>query len=187
MQPEGDRKVWTLASTGGWRTASLDTFKQYKEELVSQKIDLESYELFSQLQSTINVVKLAPNRSTFANCTVVGQGLTRVWRDWLGERAERLMGSGKEGDEGEGKEGDGGKRLLWATVGEDFGLRLRVIEGVDAEATVGQRRDEDGDVSYTLQYEGKCARSLWLSYRVLTDVFQNWSSEQVRFFCRLSS
>ena len=99
----------------------------------------------------VNFVKMGDRQGLFSNCVNVGEGLTRVWRDWLADRAKNLRAVGsieKESDE------EHKKRLLWNSVSEDIGLRLRVIQTETPHELVHQSRDEDEDVCYTLQYEG---------------------------------
>jgi hypothetical protein len=86
------------------------------------------------------------------NFVTIGEGLTRVWRDWLAERAEnsRLIESPlkESGDEYR-------KKLLWSSLDEHIGLRLRVIPREDVRAPILLQSDEDPNVGYTLQYEGE--------------------------------
>ncbi len=79
-----------------------------------QDIYLESHELFSQLCTITNLVKVGPKRGLFLSCIIVGEGILRVWRDWLAERA-------KAPDEEESE-------ILWADSKKTVGLRLRVVE-----------------------------------------------------------
>lgn len=151
IQPEGDRKVWTPRPTGGWLQATLDQVTGQKEgELVSQNVDLESYELFCQLQSVVNVVKPGPN-GYFTSSTKISEGLMRVWRDWLAERSLNMSSTGSTQESSE----EHNKRLLWSSVKEDIGIRLRVIERDDLRPPLLRGRDEDPNVGYTLQYEGE--------------------------------
>lgn len=117
-----------------------------------QNVYLESHELFSHLQSVVNVVKVGPKKDLFLSCVTVGEGLTRVWRDWLAERAEnlRLIKSPLEESGNEYR-----KRLLWSSLDEHIGLRLRVIPREDVRAPILLQSDEDPNVGYTLQYEGE--------------------------------
>lgn len=123
------------------------------EEYVSQDIYLESHELFSQLMSVVNVVKTGPKKDLFLSCVTVGEGLVRVWRNWLAERADDFREEGgRDGDDEEE-----GKGLLWSSVDRHVGLRLRVLEREDMARDRGPvlvSRDEDPNVGYTLQYEG---------------------------------
>lgn len=152
IQPEGDRKIWTPRPTGGWLQATLDQVHNQREGLVCQNVDLESYELFCQLQSCVNVVKSGPRNGYFSSSTKIGDGLMRVWRDWLAERSQEMVSA--KSPPMESRE-DSNKRLLWSSVKEDIGLRLRVVERKDLRPPLLRGRDEDPNVGYTLQYEGK--------------------------------
>lgn len=110
------------------------------EELVCQDIHLETHELFSQLCTITNLVKVGPKRGLFLSCVNVGEGILRVWRDWLAERA-------KDADSKESE-------VLWADSKKTVGLRLRVMERETVHVGPPLRTGEDPAVSYTLQYEG---------------------------------
>jgi len=91
--------------------------------------------------------------------------LTRIWRDWLAERAKRLCSSSEDGAEADDEEYS--KRLQWSSLDEHIGLRLRVIERDDIPAPIIRARYEDPNVGYTLQYEGMSISLLvvtWLIY-----------------------
>lgn len=154
-QPEGDRKVWKSVSTGGWLPATLDEFIDQSAEYVTQNIDLESHEMFAQLQSVVHVVKIGPRKDYFLSRVTVGEGLTRIWREWLSDGAKRS--AAKTEPEEEYKE-----RLLWSSIHEDFGMRLRVMEQKDVSTPILRSSHEDENVSYTLQYEGVSAISFCL-------------------------
>ncbi|KAE8447043.1 hypothetical protein EG329_011178 [Mollisiaceae sp. DMI_Dod_QoI] len=156
VQPEGDRRVWTPRAAGGWLPATLDQIMSHKEGFVCQNVDLESYELFSQLQSVVNVVKPGPKNGYFSSSTKISEGLMRVWRDWLSERSQKLASASFS--QAESTE-EHNKRLLWSSVREDIGLRLRVIERQDLRPPLLRGRDEDPNVGYTLQYEELVVRS----------------------------
>ncbi|CZR55779.1 uncharacterized protein PAC_05667 [Phialocephala subalpina] len=154
VQPEGDRKVWTPRPSGGWLQATLNEMVGEKQGLVCQDVDLESYELFCQLQSVVNVVRPGPKTGYFSSTTKISEGLMRVWRDWLSERSQKLASESSE---------EHNKRLLWSSVKEDIGLRLRVVERRDLRPPLLRGRgDEDPQVGYTLQYEELVVRSAQL-------------------------
>lgn len=71
------------------------------------------------------------------SCVSVGEGIVRVWRDWLKARCAG--------------QGDG---LMWTDSKEHVGLIAKVVEGSEAVTPAAVGRDEDEAVSYTLQYEG---------------------------------
>lgn len=131
--------------------ATFSDLNPLDEEYVTQDIDLESHELFSQLQSVVNIVKVGPRKGTFLSSVTIGEGLTRIWRDWLAERAKKLRSS-EDGAEADDEEYS--KRLQWSSLDEHIGLRLRVIERDDVPAPIIRARYEDPNVAYTLQYEG---------------------------------
>jgi len=172
IQPDGDRRVWRPHPAGGWLPAIFNDFELLDEKYVTQNIDLESHELFSQLQSVVNIVKVGPRKGTFLSSVTIGEGLTRIWRDWLAERAsiETGVADGKEGDE------EYGKRLLWSSLDEHIGLRLRVNEREDVSAPVIRARYEDPNVGYTLQYEELVVRSAQLLLMVEESLEQEVSS-----------
>lgn len=138
--------------------APISAFRDMDEEFVSQDIYLESHELFSQLQSVVNVVDIGPRKDFFLGCVTVGEGLVRVWRDWLAERVKELWDTRYKGGEEEAEDQEAlGKMVLWTSLEEHIGLRVRVIPREDVRAPVLLSSDEDPNVGYTLQYEGLLA------------------------------
>jgi hypothetical protein len=77
----------------------------------------------------------------------VGEGILRVWRDWLAERAERAQC-------GETKQGDLSTEILWADSKKTVGLRVTVVEREAHPVGPPYRVGEERDVSYCLFYEG---------------------------------
>ncbi|TVY93908.1 hypothetical protein LAWI1_G001768 [Lachnellula willkommii] len=130
------------------------------EQLVCQDINLESHELFSQLVTVTNLVKLGPKPGIFKSSVNIGQGLTRVWRDWLSDRVTC------ENEDPQERE----KRILWSDARNNVGMRMQVEPGPEVPPAPVFGRDEDPSVSYTLQYEGElyCETldDLWLIYEI---------------------
>jgi hypothetical protein len=158
LQPEEDRKVRRPHPAGGWFPGISNALEEKQTEYVCQNIHLESHELFSQLCTITNLVKVGPKRGLFLSCVNIGEGCTRVWRNWLADRCLSLkkrnrLGSGPNTKAEEDEEHE--KRLLWADTGNHVGLRMRVVEKEDIPVPILMSRDEDAPVSYTLQYEGK--------------------------------
>lgn len=143
LKPDSDRRALRAHPAGGFfPPPPTSTSDDEDSELVSQDIHLESHELFSQLCTIANLVKVGPKRGLFLSCVNVGEGILRVWRDWLAERA-------KAGDS-EGNENE----VLWADSKKTVGLRLRVVEREAVDAGPPLRTGEDPSVSYALFYEG---------------------------------
>jgi hypothetical protein len=144
--PPEDRRVWKRNHPAGGAVPGV--LAKSEEELVSQTVDLESHELFSQLCTITNLVKVGPNRGLFLSCVNIGDGLTRVWRNWLSDRASANEKGIETKEEFE-------SRLLWADSEQHVGLRLRVSRDADAHAPILLAQDEDVSVSYKLEYEGE--------------------------------
>lgn len=136
--------VWTKSPVGGVEPGLLT---KSEEELVSQNLDLESYEYFSQLCTSTRLAKLEQKRGSFQSCGNLGKGVLRVFRGWLSDRAEA---DEKHIDTPEECE----NRVLWADAERCVGLRLKVHKREEAPAPLMLGRDEEPTVSYTLQYEG---------------------------------
>jgi hypothetical protein len=162
-----DRSVFRsgLADGGGWFVPTPvapqpspsnlpDENKEKEDGLVSQDILLESHELFSQLCTRVNLVKGSPRRGLFHSCVNVGEGILRVWRDWLAEQTNC--------------EGGGNGDVLWADSKKTVGLRVKVVERDVVPVGPPFRAGEERDVSYTLFYEGVFALSVLLGERTLT-------------------
>ncbi|KAJ8062071.1 hypothetical protein OCU04_009850 [Sclerotinia nivalis] len=155
VQPE-DRMVWTRNPAGGARPGLLP---KSEEELVSHNVDLESHELFSQLCTITNIVKVGPKRGLFLSCVNLGEGVIRVFRDWLSDRVdadERHIDTPEECE----------KRLLWVDTGKHIGLRLKVLKREEAPAPILLRRDEEAPAFYKLQYEELVIRTTQLLLNV---------------------
>jgi hypothetical protein len=155
QQPSADRSAFRagLADGGGWfmpipaTPQSTNENREEKEDkedkLVSQDIHLESHELFSQLCTRTNLVKSSPRRGLFHSCVSIGEGILRVWRDWLAEQV-------KLSDQQEVADGD----ILWADSKKSVGLRVKVQEREALPIGPPFRVGEERDVSYALYYEG---------------------------------
>lgn len=150
LKPSQDRPAQRPHPAGGWPALPPIGLVDKHEQYVCQDIHLDSHELFCQLVTVTNLVKLGPKPGVFKSSVNIGEGLTRVWRDWLSDCVAWCNKA--EPNERE-------KRLLWSDSGNHVGLRINVEERPEIPAPVGLRRDEDPPVSYTLQYEGQYRRS----------------------------
>jgi hypothetical protein len=156
LKPSADRSAFRagLADGGGWfvpipapptqtpieQDTEVTEEQQKEDELVCQDIHLESHELFSQLCTRANLAKSSPRRGLFHSCVNVGEGILRVWRDWLADQAKC--------------EGGGDGDILWADSKKMVRLRLKVVEREAVPVGPPFRVGEERDVSYTLFYEG---------------------------------
>lgn len=135
---------------------SLET--EAKDDVPGSNVNLESHELFSQLVTIANLVKVGPKRGLFLSCVNISEGVIRIWRDWLAERVKATgstAGTSANPLDNEESEDEHNARMLWIDNSKTVGLRLRISEHKDVRnRPLLLRADEDAPVSYTLQYEG---------------------------------
>lgn len=179
LRPSSEPRTFQsgLADGGGWFTTRSQVSaspskkpienlveERVEEELVYQDVNLESHELFSQLCTIANLVKVGPKRGLFISCVNVGEGILRVWRDWLADQA-----NGKTGGESE---------VLWADSKKTVGLRLRVVEQ-ESQGAPGPppRLGEEREVTYRLFYEELVIRTSQLLLMVENSVEQEVKHE----------
>jgi len=123
-------------------------------ELVSQTMNLDSHELFSQLCVSVNLVQLGPRRGVFLSCVDVLRKTTpRIWRDWLAEVAQSLNGPSNEPTDLTNERQH--HRIIWVDNARNIGIRAHVQERRwRRNASILIHKDEDQAVSYSLELEG---------------------------------
>ncbi len=169
--PAGDVPGRSEARTSN---PSRDSQSTTPEDCVSHIITLEAHELFSQMCGCVNLVKVGPRRGLFAACVCVAEGVMRIWRRWLAERARQLAlqasselvpgvletQHGISASTTNGYVGImGDERMVWIDSGKNVGIRVKVKErssGRDLPLLIS--RDEDVAVSYAVEFEGKGAQ-----------------------------
>jgi hypothetical protein len=139
-------------------------------ELVSQALNLDEGELFSQLCTVTNLVKVAPQRGLFLSHVNVSEGVMRVRRDWLAAQAatsdeerEADIHDGSSSTSSSSSSRGASGPILWADAEHNVGLRFRVVEQ-EAQGSFYRRplmvsADEDLPVSYRLEFEELLVRS----------------------------
>ncbi|KAI9714651.1 MAG: hypothetical protein M1812_006316 [Candelaria pacifica] len=141
------------------------------EELVSQNVSLDAHELFSQLCTVTNIVKIGPHRGLFLSIVNVADGVVRIWREWLAERAASYTSDKEPSVEGKGgniqasnlrMDSDIEKQTLWVDDRRNAGLVLRVKEKKWRRDNPILYRDEDVAVSYSIEYEKVLIRTIHL-------------------------
>jgi hypothetical protein len=147
LKPTDTRRSARPHPAGGWPMLPPLGLVDKHEDLVCQDIALDSHELFSQLVTTTNLVKLGSKPGVFKSSATIGEGLTRIWREWLLQRASGVSTDNQTTMQTE-------KGLLWADSASHVGLRMNVVPRSDIQEPIILNRNEDPPVSYTLQYEG---------------------------------
>ncbi len=123
-------------------------------ELVSQTMNLDSHELFSQLCVSVNLVQVGPRRGVFLSCVDVLRKTTpRIWRDWLAEGAQSPDGPSIKPTDLENE--CQYRRIIWADNARNIGIRAHVKEQRwRRHESILIHKDEDQAVSYSLELEG---------------------------------
>lgn len=149
--------------------------KGYEKEegLVAHLVSLDPGDSFSQLCVNTNLVKLGPRPGVFENLVNVSEGLVRIWRKWLADKATAVLLGGDTNDRVQGvdvvqeeshkrigqKDDAQGEpreeRTLWLDNKTNIGLTVRVQEKKWRRMVpVLLHRDEEPAVSYKVEYEG---------------------------------
>ncbi|KAI8628176.1 hypothetical protein F5Y19DRAFT_465225 [Xylariaceae sp. FL1651] len=139
-----------------WPTTRVtEGIEEALTEVPSHDVHLEAGELFSQLCTVTNLVKVGPRRGLFLNIVNVTDGVVRVWREWLQEQAERSAAEQRR----EGQRNLDDSSILWTDSSKDVGLRFRVTpqEGRRVPVLVGP--NDEPPVSYTLEYQELIVRT----------------------------
>ena len=118
------------------------------DSTATQDIFFDESELFAQLCATTSVAKESRRRGFFLSHVNTCDGVVRVWRQWLAERASF---SDEDLDEG-GVDYD---RYLWVDAARNVGIRFRVTLGPAETMPLISVPGDDTPVSYTLIYEGE--------------------------------
>jgi len=167
---DGGRRV-RPGDIPGSRTFPGTVQDKYRGETVKQTLSLESHELFTQLVSQTNLVKIGPRHGLFTCFVEVEEGVLRVWKDWLekmaakGQQANRdvpqevveEVSKGKEvvREVGEEKMDLDDARILWVSAAKNTGIRFNVKERkFRRDAPILIRADEGMPVSYEIEYDG---------------------------------
>lgn len=124
-------------------------------QFVKKRVSLDGCEDFSQLCAVVNLVKVVPNSSLLVSAVTVEDGIIRIWRNWLKEKAKShldTLASTSSGDEND-------DNILWVDGIKNVGLKLRVREKRwIRDIPILVHRDEELAVTYEVEIEGKFAR-----------------------------
>ncbi|KAK3905630.1 hypothetical protein C8A05DRAFT_41431 [Staphylotrichum tortipilum] len=114
---------------------------------------LDGDESFAQLCATTNLVRLSARPGLFRGHVNVGDGVVRVWREWLVEQAQAQA-------QGQTPEAKGEVGVLWADAARDVGLRFRVAEqDVRDQHPVLVGSGETLPAAYRLEFDELLVRS----------------------------
>jgi hypothetical protein len=173
LERGGRRVVRPPGDIPGSRTYPGTAQDRFEGETVKQILSLDGHELFTQLVSQSNLVKIGPRNGLFSCFVEVEEGVVRVWRHWLRDMASRenktatdvereaatFVGKGKEAVRGDNIERTKIKdeSILWISPLRNTGIRFNVKERkLKRDAPLLVRADEeDMPVSYEIEYDGE--------------------------------
>ena len=134
---------------------------------VMHNISLDADELFGQFCAYSSLVRLGPRRGVFLSTVpivVQGQGVMRVWREWLRDRARDLKRLEKESDSSHvertsmfldqaiGQD----KSIMWTDYRRNVGLRVHVISR-DGKCYESKNDLEDQSLGFAIEIKGQSA------------------------------
>lgn len=150
----------TYPSTAVSSTQTLDA----ETRLVSDTVSLDAHELFSQLCTVTNLVKMGPKRGLLLSIVEVGDGTIRVWRDWLAKQAEARVGLIDTGEPVIGGSGSfqseadptNDPSILWVNNSDNaVGIKFRVRKHQwRRDNPILFSSEEEVAVSYQVEFEG---------------------------------
>ncbi|KAI1813184.1 hypothetical protein GGS20DRAFT_577786 [Poronia punctata] len=139
-----------------WPTARVVEGKEAPlMDLPSYDIYLEAGEAFTQLCAVTNLLKIGPIRGLFLSIISIGDGVIRVWRDWLREQAAKP--AGEQQRRGPIRLDD--PCILWTDVSKNVGVRFRVLPKEDGQTPILVGPDDEPAESYTLEYKELIVRT----------------------------
>lgn len=118
------------------------------QEQPSHDVSLDENELFSQLCTVTNLVKVGPKPDLFLSHVNISEGVIRVWRDWLDAQAAAPPTQAAP--------------ILWADREQHVGVRFRVTEkesGGWEQVAVLISTDDDMPVAYRLEFDELVVRT----------------------------
>lgn len=142
-------------------------------EKPSHEVHLETLELFSQLCTVVNLIKVSSKRGWILSSVNMVESVIRIWRDWLANEAYQ-----KSSPDQNGAVKFLDAPVLWTDDTQNFGIRVRVVEQPDLHAPILVGPGEDPPVSYMLEYEGIALFAVPLPHIQVADKSQNFSFEQ---------
>jgi len=172
LERGGRRVVRPPGDIPGSRTFPGTAQDRFEGETVKQFLSLDGHELFTQLVSQSNLVKIGPRNGLFSCFVDVEEGVVRVWREWLRDMALRkntsttsmkreaatYVDKGKEAvrNDNTDRTDVNDESILWVSPLRNTGIRFNIKERkLKRDAPLLVRADEEEmPVSYDIEYDG---------------------------------
>ena len=123
---------------------------------IEHQFNLDSHELFGQLQTVVSLAKLGPVRGVSLALTSITESRTfRVFREWLAEQARQEHDPHEKQDAPEKVPIERDPGIAWVDFHRNVGLKVKVREKRwQHSAPILISADEDRPVSYSFEIEG---------------------------------
>ncbi|KAK7427452.1 hypothetical protein QQZ08_006058 [Neonectria magnoliae] len=129
----------------GARFNSAGRGSKADDDDITVNVDLDEGESFSQLCASAYIVREGPRPSIFVSHYNIEDGVIRVFRKWLAERASQNPPSNESDN------------ILWIDRFKNAGIRFRVNPAASRRMPLISGPDDEPPVSYGLVYEGESA------------------------------
>ena len=146
---------------------------------VTHLFNLDGDELFGQFCAYASLVRLGPRRGVFlSNVHIVqsGQGVMRVWKHWLQDRAIELWQQEQEGGVQMDRSSTtssptigADKNIMWTDYRKNVGLRVAVHDQEGRCYGKDFSQFDDVSMSFAIEIEGELLP--WVPSRTTTDHF----------------
>ncbi|ETS83506.1 hypothetical protein PFICI_05382 [Pestalotiopsis fici W106-1] len=127
------------------RHATKSVLEGKEEPIVewpTHDIYLEPSELFSQICTIINMIKVGPKRGLFLSYVNVVECVIRIWREWLANESSKPSSWQPDSPSDLAS-----SAIVWTDSSKNYGIRLKVIEKPDVQAPILVGPGEDPPVS----------------------------------------
>ncbi|KPM40043.1 hypothetical protein AK830_g6519 [Neonectria ditissima] len=120
---------------------------QEAEDDITVHVDLDEGESFSQLCAGTYMVKEGPKPGIFVSHISIDEGVIRVFRKWLAERASQTPPANES------------HNILWIDRFNNVGIRFRVNPAASERMPLISGPEDEPPVSYSLVYEELLVRA----------------------------
>lgn len=136
---------------------------------ITHALNIDSNELFTQFCAYASLVRLGPRRGVFLSTVHIvesGEGVMRVWRKWLQDRAAET----KKFEEDETEERlqrtptdikpliADDKSIIWTNYKRNTGLRV-VVRDTQRRSTSAQDDSDDLPLTFAVEIKGRASQS----------------------------
>jgi hypothetical protein len=138
---------------------------------ITHALNIDSNELFTQFCAYASLVRLGPRRGIFLSTVHIvesGEGVMRVWREWLQDRAAETKNLEDEGSEDTLQRTPTDikpliadyKSIIWTNYKRNTGLRV-VVRDTQRRSTSTQDDADDLPLTFSVEIKGRTSLERW--------------------------